>query len=306
MRDEGDVGAAVYGRVPARVVLRGEPGGWHYVIVDKASTEERHGLAGPGVRWRTGGGNDPEPPWWRRRLADAAEAMRETIAWRLTDRTFAELGVEADIAWFAVDDPVSWEGLVTLRDPDPARFPGRAAPFLITLEPGRGALLPDASLLFSTRAPDVWATLAAVAERCATAPPTPSPVCGWAGHQGVRVGRGRLALSTERGADGVERLGEIFGTRGPGWGGSPELRVRLDGIDLLDETAADVVALFRELGHEVVRRGRTVRLPALGLMLSEPEPEPTADGDAVLEERFTGVSLQPPSDDAPAPRWARG
>jgi hypothetical protein len=66
------------------------------------------------------------------------------------------------------------------------------------------------------------------------------------------------------------------------------MRFRLDGVDLLDEPAGDVVSLLRELGHEVVRRGRTVRLADSGLTLYGPD----RPGDA---ERFTAVSLQPPA-----------
>ncbi len=212
-----DEGGTERGRAPARVLLHGGPDGWHCVVVDGAGGERRRDLPGAGTRWSTGGRADPEPPWWRRRIAETAEGLREAVAERLTDTTFRTLGVEAVITWFAVDEPVEWEGLVTLREADPARFPGRVAPFVITLEPGRGALLPDASLLFSTQAADAWATLAAVADRCGTRPPKASLLCGWADHRSVRVGRGALALSTDRGEDGVERLAEICGTRSPGW-----------------------------------------------------------------------------------------
>jgi len=287
-----DEGAAERGRAPARVLLQGEPDGWHCVVVDGAGGERRSDFAGSGTRWATRGSGDPEPPWWRRRLAETAGGLREAVAERLTDATFRALGVETVITWFAVDEPVAWEGLVTLREADPARFPGRVKPFVVTLEPGRGALLPDADLLFSTDAPDAWTALAAVAERCGTPPPKTSLLCGWAGHRSVRVGRGTLALSTDRGEDGKERLAEICGTRTPGWSGNPELRFRLDGVDLLDEPAADVVALLRELGHDVVRRGRTVRLGASGLTLYGPD----RPGEA---ERFTGVSLQAPAALAP-------
>ncbi|MEU5988581.1 hypothetical protein ABZ806_06365 [Spirillospora sp. NPDC047418] len=296
-----DEGGTERGRAPARVLLQGEPDGWHCVVVDGAGGERRADLPGAGTRWSTGGRADPEPPWWYRRLAETAEGLREAVAERLTDTTFRTLGVEAVITWFAVDEPVVWEGLVTLREADPARFPGRVAPFVITLEPGRGALLPDASLLFSTQAPDTWTTLAAVAERCGTGAPKASLLCGWADHRSVRVGRGSLALSTDRGEDGVERLAEICGTRSPGWSGNPEMRFRLDGVDLLDEPAGDVVALLRELGHEVVRRGRTVRLADSGLTLYGPDRTlhgPGRPGDTDPPggaERFTAVSLQPPA-----------
>ncbi|TDD66242.1 hypothetical protein, partial [Actinomadura rubrisoli] len=258
-------------RVPARVLLRGEPDGWHCVVVDDSGAERRSDFAGAGIRWQTGRASDPEPPWWHRRLCETAEGLREAIAERLTDATFREFGAEAVITWFAVDEPVAWEGLVTLQEADPARFPGRVAPYVITLEPGRGALLPGADLLFSTQAPDAWTALATVAERCGTPPPKASLLCGWADHRSVRVGRGRLALSTDRGEDCVERLAEIFGTRGPGWSGNPEMRLRLDGVDLLDEPACDVVALFRDLGHEVVRRGRTARLADLLFSTQAPD-----------------------------------
>jgi hypothetical protein len=289
-----DEGGTERGRAPARVLLHGGPDGWHCVVVDGAGGERRRDLPGAGTRWSTGGRADPEPPWWRRRLAETAEGLREAVAERLTDTTFRALGVEAVITWFAVDEPVAWEGLVTLREADPARFPGRVAPFVITLEPGRGALLPDASLLFSTRAADAWATLAAVADRCGTRPPKASLLCGWADHRSVRVGRGALALSTDRGEDGVERLAEICGTRSPGWSGNPEMRFRLDGVDLLDEPAEDVVALLRQLGHEVVRRGRAVRLADSGLTLYGPDRRAEPDRPAE-PDRFTAVSLQLPA-----------
>ncbi|MES9541155.1 hypothetical protein [Actinomadura sp. NPDC000600] len=294
MRNEGGTGRE---RVPARVLLRGEPDGWHWVLVDDAGAERRSDFAGAGTRWAAGGRPDPEPAWWRRRLAETAEGLREAVAERLTDATFREFGAEAVITWFAVAEPVEWEGIVTLREADPARFPGRVPPFVVTLEPGRGALLPDASLLFSTRAADAWTTLDAVAERCGTLPPKPSFLCGWTGHRSVRVGRGTLALSTGRGEDGVERLAQICGTRSPGWSGNPEMRFRLDGVDLLDEPAGDVVALLRELDHEIVRRGRSVRLAASGLTLHTPDGADGADG----AERFTGVSLGVPA--ALSPLW---
>lgn len=277
-------------------MLRGEPDGWHYVVADAAGAERRWDFPGAGTRWQTGAGSGPEPAWWGRRLAETAEELREVVGERLTDATFRDLGVEAVITWFAVDEPVVWEGLVTLREADPARFPGRVAPFVVTLEPGRGALLPNASLPFATRAEDAWSTLAEVAERCRTRPPEASLLCGWAGHRSVRVGRGRLALSTGRDENGVERLAEICATRPPGWSGNPELRPRFESVDLLDEPARDVVALLRELGHEVVRRGRTARLPAAGLTLYE------RDDAGGATDRFTGVSLRPPA--APAGLWS--
>ncbi|MFD0899850.1 hypothetical protein [Actinomadura sediminis] len=278
------------GRPPVRVLLRGGPDGWHCVVVDDAGGEGRTVLPASGTRWNPDGRrDDPEPPWWRGRLADTAEGLRRLVGERLTDATFAEFGAEAAISWFAVDEPVEWEGLVTLAEPDPARFPGRVPPFAVTLEPGRGAVLPDAHLLFSTRAADAWTALDAVAEHCGSPAPRAAFVCGFAGHRSVRVGRGSLAVSTEEGADGVERLAEIVVARGPGWGGNPELRPRLDGVDLLDDPAGDVVTLFRDLGHEVVERGRTARIPAMGLALHEPDPPAPRPG------RFTTVSLRFPS-----------
>lgn len=152
-----------YGRVPVRVLLRGEPDGWHYVIVDETGAEEREELGG-GTRWQTGSRSDAEPPWWQRRLAEDAEALREHVGTLLTDRCFERLGTEAGITWFAVDEPVSWEGLVSLREADPARFPGRVAPYVVSLQPGRGVLLPSAHLLFDMVAEDAWTALATVAD----------------------------------------------------------------------------------------------------------------------------------------------
>ncbi|GAA2576059.1 hypothetical protein SMC26_12620 [Actinomadura fulvescens] len=272
-----------YGRVPIRVLLRGGPDGWHYVIADKDGTEERVALRGAGAGWE---GGDPEPAWWRRRLDETADDLRGHVGRALSDRTFLELGLESDISWFAVEAPFDWEGLVTLRDPDPARFPGKVPPYVVALEPGNGAVLPDAHLRFSTRAADAWTTLATVAEQCGTQPPRARFLCGWAGHRDIRVGRGRLAVSTERqDGRGDELVGEIYGERATGWGGNPELRFRLDGIDLLDDPADDVIALLRDLAHEVNERGRMAHLPGLGLRLYRPEGE-SAQG------LFTGVSLQ--------------
>src|SRR5690606_371551 len=138
--------------------------------------------------------------------------------------------------------------------------------------------------------------LAELAARCRTRPREASLLCGWGGQRSGRVGRGRLALSTGRDENGVERLAEICATRPPGWSGNPELRPRFESVDLLDEPARDVVALLRELGHEVVRRGRTARLPAAGLTLYE------RDDAGGATDRFTGVSLRPPA--APAGLWS--
>ncbi|MEU5878508.1 hypothetical protein [Spirillospora sp. NPDC047279] len=289
MRNEG---AVKFGRVPTRVVLRGDSGGWHCRVVEKDGAEERTDLGGPGVDWTTG---DPEPPWWPRRLDETAEGLREHIARTLTDRTFLELGLEADISWFAVEAPVEWEGLVTLRDPDPARFPGKVAPYVVTLEPGAGAILPDAHLRFTTRSADAWTTLATVAEQSGTRPPRARFLCGWADHRGIWIGRSLFAVSTERLDGDDERVGEIYGERTTGWGGNPELRLRMDGIDLLDEPADDVIALFRGLGNEIVERGRMSYLPALGLRLYRPEGDRATPGGL-----FTGVSLQRP--EPPRPR----
>ncbi|MBW8483553.1 hypothetical protein [Actinomadura parmotrematis] len=292
----GDDGAAGhYGRVPARVLLRGEPGGWHYEVIDEKDGRERVRVPGAGVRWDAAGRADPEPSWWPRRLAETAAAARELAERAVTDRTFDELGVEAAISWFAVAEPVEWEGLVTLRDPDPARFPGRVAPFVVVLEPGRGAVLPDAHLLFSTPAADVRSVLDSVARRCGVEGPAASFLCGYTDHQSVRVGRGSLSAASARGPDGVPRVAWIYGQRADGWSGNPELRLRLDGVDLLDEPAADVVTLFRDLGHEVLQNGYRALLPALGLRLYAP-------GGGRSPGRFTGAALQfpaPPGVDGP-------
>ena len=289
-----------YGRVPTRVLLYGGPEGWACTVVDQHEGEQHLTLGGPGVHWQPPGASarDPEPPWWRRRLSETAEALREHVERTLTDQTFEELGAEARITWFAVEEPTCWEGLVTLEEPDPARFPGKVPPFVVTLEPGRGAVLPDAHLLFSTLASDAWTTLEAVAERCGTPPPKATFLCGYTDHRSVRVGRGLLAVSTERVEDGTERIAEIHGSRGPGWGGNPELRLRLDGIDLLDETADDVVALFRDLGHEVTPRGRYgVRIAAMGLTLYRPDG--IGRTRSAADERFGGASLAFPGALAP-------
>ncbi len=276
-------------RVPVRVVLQGDDEGWRCVVVSGDGVEERIPLGGGGVHWQSGGRRDGEPAWWRRRLGEIAESLRERVGMLLTDRCFETFGGEADIVWLEVDGPTCWEGLVTLREPDPARFPGRVAPFVVTLVPGRGALLPRASLLFDTVAADAWSTLEAVARSCGTPTPQDRFLCGWTGHRSVRVGRGRLAVSTERHPDGSERIGEVFAERPPGWGGNPPLRLRLDGIDLLDEPAGDVVELLRGLGHEVVALPGRRRVPGLGLVLHERRPRDAADG------RFAGASLTPPA-----------
>lgn len=287
----GEQEAIRYGRVPARVLLRGAADGWHYTVIDEHGEEERFPLCGQGVQWQAPAGRrrlDPEPPWWRRHVAEAAEALRGQVDRALTDRAFAELGAEAGITWFAVEEPASWEGLVTLREADPARFPGKVAPFVVTMEPGRGALLPDAHLLFSTFARDAWTTLAAVSDRCRTPSPKAAFLCGYAGHRSVGVGRGSLGVSTRLGDDGAERVAEIHARREAGWAGNPELRPRLDGVDLLNEPACDVVALFRDLGHEVQPLGpNAFRVPQMGLSLRRDAEEPSAS--------FTGASLALPA-----------
>ncbi|MFI6516341.1 hypothetical protein ACIBF1_12350 [Spirillospora sp. NPDC050679] len=263
--------AAAFGRTPARVLLRGGPAGWRYEFGYDHGAPERGELPGGGTAWDEGPRGGPEPDWWRRRLAETAGALRERLAWTLTDRTFGELGAETDIAWFEVEGPCVWEGLVTLRDPDPARFPGKVAPLVVTLEPGRGAVLPDAHLLFSTLASDVWTTLEALADAHGSPAPRAGFLCGWDGHRSVRIGRSVLHASTQRGSDGAERLGELHAVRLTAWGGNPELRFRLDGIDLLDEPAGDVLELLDGLGHEIVRRHGVVRVPAMGLALHPAE-----------------------------------
>ncbi|RFU42493.1 hypothetical protein DZF91_06270 [Actinomadura logoneensis] len=271
--------------MPARVTLRGREDGWAWTVVSECGRSGDERLPGTGTRWQAGVRRaDPEPPWWTGHLAEVAEGLREMVGRRLTDRTFTELGVEAEISWFAVREPVEWEGLVTLRDPDPARFPGEVPPFLVTFQPGRGAVLPDDHLLFSTEAADVWTTLASIAERCGAPAPRARFLCGWAGHRAVQIGRGMLEASTEIDPDGVERLAQVSTWRTPGWAGNPELRPRLDGIDLLDEPAADVTGLFRELGHEVVERGPSVHVAAMGLYLTRPH-------DAPESFAFSGASL---------------
>lgn len=273
-------------------MLRGGDEGWEYTVVSECGRSSDEPLAGAGATWRTGiRARDPHPPaWWAGHLATMAEGIRMVVERELTDRTFAELGVETEISWFAVRDPVEWEGLVTLRDPDPARFPGEVPPFVVTLQPGRGAVLPDDHLLFFTEAADAWTTLAAIAERCGTAAPRASFLCGWDGHRTIHIGRGALSVSTIKGPDGVERIGQVFASRVPGWGGNPELRPRLEGIDLLDEPAADVTGLFRELGHEVLEHGGSTSVPAMGLYLTRPHdaPESPVFGGASLE--FPGLS----------------
>ncbi|XVQ13408.1 hypothetical protein ACQP1W_12985 [Spirillospora sp. CA-255316] len=299
-----DQGAVKYGRVPTRVLLYGEPEGWGYTVVDQHEGEQHFPLGGQGVRWQPPGRaeRDPEPPWWRHRLGETAEALRDHIGRALTDQTFLELGAEAQIAWFAVEEPTSWEGLVTLGEPDPARFPGKVPPYIVTLEPGRGAVLPDAHLLFSTLASDAWTTLNAVSERFGDPPPRASFLCGYTDHRSVRIGRGNLDVCTLRGEDGTERVTEIHGSRGPGWSGNPELRLRLDGIDLLNEPAGDVVALFRGLGHEVTPKGHYgFDVPAMGLTLHRLDAvtssrTATPEGRSMhMEERFASAALRFPS-----------
>jgi hypothetical protein len=277
--------------------LCGEADGWHYTVVDQHGGEQHVPLGAQGVRWQAHGQrrHDPTPPWWRQRLEETAQSLRDHIGRTITDQAFTELGAEAQIAWFAVEDPTSWEGLITLAEPDPARFPGRVAPFIVTLEPGRGALLPDAHLLFSTLAEDAWTALAGVSEHCGTPPPEASFLCGWADHRSVRIGRGALGVSTLNAGDGPERIGEIHGFRDTGWGGNPELRLRLDGIDLLDEPARDVESLLRGLGHKVVPYGRDgIKITDMGLSLHGPGTGSRASAPETGVERFTGAALGVP------------
>jgi hypothetical protein len=113
-------------------------------------------------------------------------------------------------------------------------------------------------------------------------------VCGWTGHRAVGIGRGELAAGTERDAEGVERLAEIYAARSTtAWAGSPELRVVLDGVGLLHEPAPDVLWLLGELGYEIERRRGTVRVPTAGLILY--------GEDQASHEGFASVTLSRPS-----------
>ncbi|MFC0039072.1 hypothetical protein [Actinomadura rayongensis] len=282
-----DFGAPRYGRVPARVLLLGRDDGWHCEIIDDKDGRDRLPLAGSGVTWN--GPHGREPAWWRGRLAADAAALRERVEQAVTDRAFTDLGVEADVAWFAVDDPVSWEGLVTLREPDPARYPGNVPPYVVTLEPERGAVLPEADVLFTAGPDEAWCALDAVAARLGSPAPAGAFICGYSGYRSVRIGRGHLGVGCMRDPDGTERVRTIFGNRPAGWGGNPELRFRLDGIDLLHEPAADVVTLFRDLGHDVAERHAQVLLPGLGLSLSR-------SGDDT--RHFAGLTLEHPDPSA--------
>ncbi|WP_033324350.1 hypothetical protein [Actinomadura atramentaria] len=294
-----DLQAPRPGRVPVRVLLLGGDDGWTCEIVDDGDGRARLELPGPGVRWAAppAARAAREPAWWPGRVAAHGAALRELLDRRVTDRTFEELGVEAEIAWFAVREPGVWEGLVTLREPDPARYPGNVPPYVVELEPERGARLPEADLLFSAGPGDAWPVLEGVAAKVGSAPPAESFICGYSGYRSVRVGRGGIGVGCMRDPDGAEHVREVFGDRPGGWGGNPELRFRLDGIDLLHEPAADVVTLFRDLGHEVGERNGRAVLPGLGLSLWHETPSRWSahrPDEPDARPRFGRLSLVPP------------
>jgi hypothetical protein len=298
MRDNSSVGGRAdraRGQVPVQVVLRGGPEGWHYLVKDQSGEEQLTPLPTLGTRWPPIDRRGSEPPGRRAHLTEVAADLREYVEQTVSDRCFEELGVEADIAWWPIEEPAFWEGSVTLREPDPGRFPGGTTPFVVELQPERGALLNGNALLLRARAQEAWAALASVAEQCGGPPPWSSFVCGRSGHRTVRVGRGQLSVSTE-GEGSEERLAEILAERGRVRRGSPELQVHLDGIDLLAEPSADVTWLLTELGYRSVRHHRTLRLPEAGLVLYDPEMGRGGHGALDSGQPFAAVGLEPSGD----------
>jgi hypothetical protein len=125
---------------------------------------------------------------------------------------------------------------------------------VVALAPGRGAFLPEPldPLMLDAPEGDAQAALARVAETIGV--PEPEWVLG--NGFGVDVGHGRLSVTcVDYRDDGVDRTGELTVARGSAWRGSPELRARLEGIDLLHEPAADVTWLLRELGYDTRPQG---------------------------------------------------
>ncbi|GAB3975103.1 hypothetical protein GCM10029978_058370 [Actinoallomurus acanthiterrae] len=276
--------AARSDRLPVRVVLRGGPDGWQYTIFDPSGAEEHVDLGAMAAsRWppATRRGHDPE--WWDAADAQVAAHLREYLDLLVTDRCFDLFQMEASIEWQGGGSG-PWEGTVTLAPPDPGRFPGRVPPFAVRLLPGRGADVDGTDLPFGTPATRAWSVLTRVADRLGGRPHA-SFICGWADHRSVRIGRGQLSICTLRDGDGVERIGQIYAMRPPGWGGSPTLRADLDGIDLLGETAGDVLWLLGELGLETVRRAGFVRVPDAGLLLYREDP---------ADDRFASVAVERP------------
>ncbi|MEV0402585.1 hypothetical protein [Actinoallomurus sp. NPDC050550] len=286
--------AARADRLPVRVVLRGGPDGWQYTITDRSGAGEHVDLGAMAAsRWppATRRGHDPE--WWDAANAQVAADLREYLGLRVADRCFDLFQMEASIEWrSAGGESGPWEGTVTLVPPDPGRFPGRVPPFVVRLLPGRGADIGGTDLPFETSATHAWSVLTRVADRLGGRPHA-SFICGWADHRSVRIGRGQLSICTLRHGDGVERIGQIYVMRPPGWGGSPTVRAELDGIDLLGETAGDVLWLLGELGLDTVHRAGSVHVPDAGLFLYRENP---------ADDRFASAAIEPPpTDDAEYP-----
>ncbi|GAA4622565.1 hypothetical protein GCM10023196_015270 [Actinoallomurus vinaceus] len=275
-------------RLPVRVVLRGGPDGWQYTIIYRSGAEEHVDLGALAAsRWppATRRGHDPE--WWDAATAQVAAHLREYLDLRVTDRCFDMFQLDAAIEWRSTGgESGPWEGTVTLVPPDPGRFPGRVPPFVVRLLPGRGADIDGTDLPFGAPAARAWSLLADVADRLGGEPPHASFICGWTDHRSVRIGRGQLSICTGRQDDGTERVGQIYAQRPPNWGGSPTVRADLDGIDLLTETADDVLWLLAELGLTALPRPCIVHVPDAGLVLYREDP---------AADRFASVAIEPPT-----------
>ncbi|MCO6003886.1 hypothetical protein NE236_02740 [Actinoallomurus purpureus] len=274
--------------LPARVVLRGGPDGWQYTIINRSGAEEHVDLGAMAAsRWppATRRGHDPE--WWDASAGQVAADLREYLGLLLTDRCFDTFQMDAAVDWrSAGGDAGPWEGTITLAPPDPGRFPGHVPPFVVRLLPGQGADIDGTDLPFATPAMRAWSVLTDVAHRLGGEPPHASFMCGWADQRSVRIGRGQLSICTRRLDDGTERVGQIYAGRPPKWGGSPTLRADLDGIDLLGETAGDVLWLLGEVGLDPIDRAAAVHVPDAGLLLYREAP---------ADDRFGAVAIEPPA-----------
>jgi hypothetical protein len=125
--------------------------------------------------------------------------------------------------------------------------------YLVELVPGVGAVLPPPlpALLMGMSGPEVRELLRRVAEEAGSEEPAGGGfVCGLADPRQVRIGDGFLGTGLALGST-VRTLDWIWVALPRMWPGGVELRVRLEGVDVLHEPAGDVLWMLGGLGYAV-------------------------------------------------------